>query len=119
MKGRPWGLPFFVEDLLKLRAFLDGFLWGRITQGALPVYDDVRGSQRIFINPYYTRRCVMLKRKALMESISSNLHGFLKNIGNNLPVPSKKFLRDGVIGLLRCGKPVVCQMARHLPDQHR
>jgi hypothetical protein len=54
-----------------------------------------------------------------MESISSNLHGFLKNIGNNLPVPSKKFLRDGVIGLLRCGKPVVCQMARHLPDQHR
>jgi len=61
----------------------------------------------------------MLKRKALMDSISSNLHGFLKNISNNLPVPSKKFLRDGVIGLLRCGKPVVCQMARHLPDQHR
>jgi len=59
----------------------------------------------------------MLKRRALMESISSNLGGFLKSIGNNLSVPDKKFLRDGLIGLLRCGKPVVCQMARQLPDQ--
>jgi len=59
----------------------------------------------------------MLKRKALMESISSNLHNFLKKIGNNLSVPDKKFLRDGFIGLLRCGKPIVCQMARHLPNQ--
>jgi hypothetical protein len=32
-------------------------------------------------------------------------------------LPDKKFLRDGVIGLLRSGKPIVCQMARHLPDQ--
>ena len=59
----------------------------------------------------------MLKRRALMESISSNLHGFLKRIGNNLSVPDKKFLRDGLIGLLRCGRPVVCQMARHVPNQ--
>lgn len=59
----------------------------------------------------------MLKRRALMESISSNLHGFLKTIGNNLSVPDKKFLRDSLIGLLRCGKPVVCQMARQLPNQ--
>ena len=59
----------------------------------------------------------MLKRKALMESVSSNLHSFLKNIGKNLSVPDKKFLRDSVIGLVRCGKPVVCQMARHLPNQ--
>ena len=59
----------------------------------------------------------MLKRKALMESISSNLHNFLKKIGNNLSVPDKKFLRDSLIGLLRCGKPIVCQMARHLPNQ--
>ena len=59
----------------------------------------------------------MLKRKALMESISSNLHGFLKKIANNLSVPDRKFLRDSLIGLLRCGKPVVCQMARHLPNQ--
>ena len=59
----------------------------------------------------------MLKRKALMESISSNLHSFLKKIGNNLSVPDKKFLRDSLVGLLRCGKPIVCQMARHLPNQ--
>ena len=52
-----------------------------------------------------------------MESISSDLHGFLKKIANNLSVPDKKFLRDSFIGLIRCGQPVVCQMARHLPDQ--
>jgi len=59
----------------------------------------------------------MLKRIALMESISSNLHSFLKKIGRNLSLPDKKFLRDSTIGLLRCGKPVVCQMARQLPNQ--
>ena len=59
----------------------------------------------------------MLKRKALMESISSNLHNYLKKIGNNLSVPDKKFLRDGLVGLIRCGKPIVCQMARHIPNQ--
>jgi len=59
----------------------------------------------------------MFKRKALMETISSNLHGFLKKIANNLSVPDKKFLRDSLIGLLRCGKPIVCQMARQLPNQ--
>lgn len=59
----------------------------------------------------------MLKRKALMESISSNLHNYLKKIGNNLPVPDKKFLRDSLVGLIRCGEPIVCQMARHLPNQ--
>ena len=59
----------------------------------------------------------MLKRTALMESISSNLHSFLKKIGNNLSLPDKKFLRDSTIGLIRCGKPIVCQMARQLPNQ--
>jgi hypothetical protein len=59
----------------------------------------------------------MLKRKALMESLSSNLHGFLKNITQNLSVPDKKFMRDSTIGLVRCSNPVVCQMARHLPNQ--
>jgi len=59
----------------------------------------------------------MLKRKALMESISANLHNFLKKIGKNLSVPNKKFLPDSLIGLIRCGKPIVCQMARHLPNQ--
>ena len=32
-------------------------------------------------------------------------------------MPDKKFLRDAVIGILRSGKPIVCQMARHLPNQ--
>jgi len=59
----------------------------------------------------------MLKRRALMESISPNLHGFLKITANNLSVPDKKFLRDSLIGLLRCGRPIVCQMARQLPNQ--
>ena len=35
----------------------------------------------------------MLKRRGLMESISSNLHDYLKKTGNNLSVPDKKFLR--------------------------
>lgn len=59
----------------------------------------------------------MLKRTALMESISSNLHSFLKKTGNNLSLPDKKFLRDSLIGLIRCGKPIICQMARQLPNQ--
>ncbi len=59
----------------------------------------------------------MLKRKALMESISSNLHNFLKKTDHYLSVPDKKFLPDSLIGLLRCGKLVVCQMAQYLPNQ--
>jgi len=59
----------------------------------------------------------MLKCTALLESLSSNLHDFLKKIAKNLSVPDKKFLRDSLIGLIRYGKPIVCQMARHLPNQ--
>lgn len=59
----------------------------------------------------------MVKRHALMESVSSNLHGFLKQIGKNLSIPDKKFVRDAFIGLLRAGRPIVCQMARCLPNQ--
>ena len=59
----------------------------------------------------------MIKRYALMESISSNLHHFLKKTGRNLSVPQQKFLRDSLIGLLRTGQPIVSQMARQLPDQ--
>jgi hypothetical protein len=59
----------------------------------------------------------MVKRKALMESLSSNLNDFLKETSKNLSLPSKKFLRDSFIGLFRAGQPVVCQMARHLPNQ--
>lgn len=59
----------------------------------------------------------MVKREALMESLSSNLHSFLEKTSKNLSLPAKKFLRDGFIGLIRAGQPVVCQMARHLPNQ--
>lgn len=34
-----------------------------------------------------------------------------------MSVPHKKFLRESLIGLLRCGKPIVCQMARQMPNQ--
>lgn len=59
----------------------------------------------------------MVKCKALMESLSSNLHGFLEKTNQNLSMLDKKFLWDGLIGLLRAGQPIVCQTARHLPDQ--
>jgi hypothetical protein len=59
----------------------------------------------------------MIKREALMETLSSNLNDFLKKPSKNLSLPSKKFLRDGFIGLIRAGQPIVCQMARHLPNQ--
>jgi len=59
----------------------------------------------------------MVRLHSLMESISANLHAFLHSIDADLNRPEKKFLRDGLIGLLRAGQPVVCRMARHLPDQ--
>jgi len=59
----------------------------------------------------------MVKREALMESLSSNLNDFLEKTNKNLSLPSQKFLRDGFIGLIRAGQPIVCQMARHLPNQ--
>jgi len=59
----------------------------------------------------------MVKQDALMESLSSNLKGFLNKIEGNLPVPDRKFLRDGFIGLVRAGYPIVCQMAREVPNQ--
>ncbi len=31
--------------------------------------------------------------------------------------PDQKFLQDILIGLLRAGYPIVCQMARQLPNQ--
>jgi len=59
----------------------------------------------------------MVKQDALMESLSSNLHGFLNQIQGGLSVPDKKFLREGLVGLVRAGHPIVCQMAREVPDQ--
>lgn len=59
----------------------------------------------------------MSRPEALLESISDNLGHFLQKIDAGLTKPRKKFLRDSLIGLLRAGRPIVCQMARKLPDQ--
>jgi len=59
----------------------------------------------------------MMRPEALMEAVSANLHWFLQPIGENLTKPQKKFLQDGLIGLLRAGRPVVCRMARKLHDR--
>ena len=59
----------------------------------------------------------MVTQDVLMESLSSNLHGFLNQIQGDLSVPDKKFLRDGFIGMVRTGHPIVCQMAREVPSQ--
>lgn len=59
----------------------------------------------------------MSRPEALLESISANLDHFLQRIDGSLNKPQSKFLRDGLIGLLRAGRPIVCQMARSLPNQ--
>ena len=59
----------------------------------------------------------MFKHHALIEHLSVNLHDFIHQISHNLSRPNKKFLRDGLIGLIRAGKPIVCQMARQLPNK--
>jgi len=59
----------------------------------------------------------MVRQHALMESLSANLHGFLHQINGNVSRPDRKFLQDALIGLLRAGRPIVCQMARQLPNQ--
>ena len=46
----------------------------------------------------------MLKAHALMESVSANLHEFLHSIDTDLTRPQKKFLRNGLLGLLRAGR---------------
>ena len=52
-----------------------------------------------------------------MESISANLEKFLKKTCNNLSVQDKKFLPDNVVTLLRCAKPGIRQVARHVPNK--
>jgi len=59
----------------------------------------------------------MVRQHALMESLSASLRGFLHQINGNLSRPHQKFLQDALIGLLRAGCPIVCQMARQLPNQ--
>ncbi|MCK4624588.1 MAG: hypothetical protein KAV00_04700 [Phycisphaerae bacterium] len=59
----------------------------------------------------------MFRHHALIEHLSSNLHDFLNQISRNLSKPNKKFLRDGIIALIRAGRPIVCRMARQLPNK--
>ncbi len=61
----------------------------------------------------------MVRTHALMESVSANLGVFLHAISSDLTRPQKKFLRDGLVGLLRAGRPIVCRMVRKLPDRRR
>ncbi len=58
----------------------------------------------------------MVKQDALMGSLSSNLHGFLQSIQGGLSGPDKKFLRDGFIGLIRAGHPIVCRDGPRSPQ---
>ena len=57
----------------------------------------------------------MVRMHALMESVSVNMHEFLEQITGDLTRPEKRFLRDGLLGLLRAGRPIVTRMARQLP----
>ena len=59
----------------------------------------------------------MVRTHALMDSVSANLGEFLHSIHSELTRPQKKFLRDGLVGLIRAGRPIVCGMARKLPDR--
>jgi hypothetical protein len=65
--------------------------------------DDEKWSVAFRLTRFDIRRYVMVKQESLMESLSSNLNGFLNQIQSNLSVPDKKFLRDGLIGLVRAG----------------
>ena len=51
----------------------------------------------------------MLKGKALMELLSSNLLDVHKKTNKDLSLPSKKFQRNALLGLLQARKPTVCQ----------
>lgn len=59
----------------------------------------------------------MVRQHALMECVSVNLHDFLDQINGDLSRTDKEFPRDGIVGLLRAGRPIVCWMARQLPNK--
>ena len=59
----------------------------------------------------------MVKTHAPMESKSANLGVFLNRITSNLKKPPKKFLRDAIIGLIRARRPIICRVARNLPQR--
>ena len=46
-----------------------------------------------------------------MEAVSAYLNWFLQPISSDLSKPQKKLLRDGLVGLLRAGRPVACRTA--------
>jgi len=62
--------------------------------------DDEKWSVEFHLTRLDIRRFIMVKQDALMESLSSNLHGFLNQIQGDMSVPDKKFLRDSFIGLV-------------------
>ena len=62
--------------------------------------DDEKWSVRFCLTRFDIRRYIIARQDALMESLSSNLHGFLNQIQGDMSVPDKKFLRDGFIGLV-------------------
>jgi len=80
-----------------------------LPHGALLVWDGISGSLLFNVSPYYTRSCAMLKGKALMELLSSNLLDVHKKVNKDLSLPSKKFQRNALIGLLQAVEPAVCQ----------
>jgi len=51
----------------------------------------------------------MLKRKAPMELLSSNLLDFHKKTNKDLSLPTRKFHRNTLMCLLQAVEPAVCQ----------
>jgi len=80
-----------------------------LPQGAPLVWGGISGSLLFNVSPYYRRSCAILKRKALMELLSSNLLDVHKKTNKDLSLPSKKFQCNALIGLLQARKPTVCQ----------
>ena len=69
------------------------------------------------ITRYSTGRSAATRPQVLMGAVSASLNWFLQPIGENMTKPQKEFLCGGPVGLLRAGRPVVCRMARKLPDR--
>src|SRR3990172_8824908 len=83
---------------LKLPDFLKIFSDKDFIRRNLPIFDDEKWSVLFRLTRLDIRRYIMVKQDALMESLSSNLHGFLNQIQGDLSVPDKKFLRYRLLG---------------------
>jgi len=57
-----------------------------------------------------------VRPRARKEAVSANLGWPPQRIGRNLTKIRKEFLHEGLISLLRTGRPAVCRMAREFPD---